>query len=138
MEDQFYLEIESHSKNEQFARMVVASYVVRLNPTVEEMEDLKTAVSEAVTNCIIHGYEEGEGKIVIEGKIVERTVTLLIRDFGKGIENVALAMSPFYTTKPDMERSGMGFTFMESFTDSLEVESHVGEGTSITLTKTFL
>jgi stage II sporulation protein AB (anti-sigma F factor) len=138
MENQFYLEIESHSQNEQFARMVVAAYVVRLNPTVEEMEDLKTAVSEAVTNCIIHGYEEREGKIVIEGKIVERTVTLLIRDFGKGIENVALAMSPFYTTKPDMERSGMGFTFMESFTDGLKVESHVGEGTSVTLTKTFL
>lgn len=138
MEDRFYLEITSDSKNEQFARVVVASYVTRLDPTVEEIEDLKAAVSEAVTNSIIHGYEDQKGIIVIEGRIQEKTVTIQIKDFGKGIENLALAMSPFYTSKPDLERSGMGFTFMESFTDQLQVESHLGEGTSVTLIKTFL
>lgn len=134
----FYLEVMSNSKNEQFVRVVVSAYIMRLDPVIDEMEDLKTAVSEAITNCIIHAYEKDEGKIVIEGDIEERTVTIKIKDFGKGICDLELAMKPFYTSKPEMERSGMGFTFMESFTDDLKVESKPQKGTTVTLVKTFL
>lgn len=133
----FYLEIMSDSRNEQFVRIVVSAYIMRLDPIVDEMEDLKTAVSEAITNCIIHAYEKDEGKIVIEGNIEERTVIIKIKDFGKGICDLALAMTPFYTSKPEMERSGMGFTFMQSFTDDLKVESKPQEGTTVTLVKIF-
>ena len=133
----FYLEVMSDSKNEQFVRVVVSAYIMRLDPVVEEMEDLKTAVSEAITNCIIHGYDNSEGKITIEGNIQNRTVTIKIKDFGKGIGDLKLAMSAFYTSKPEMERSGMGFTFMESFTDDLKVESKLQKGTTVTLIKTF-
>ena len=133
----FYLEFMSDSKNVQFVRVVVAAYIMRLDPVIEEMEDLKTAVSEAITNCIIHAYDDEKGKIVIEGKISKRTVIIKIKDYGKGIDNLKLAMSPFYTSKPEMERSGMGFTFMESFTDDLKVESQLEEGTTVTLVKTF-
>lgn len=134
----FYLEVMSDSKNEQFVRVVVSAYIMRLDPVIDEMEDLKTAVSEAITNCIIHAYEKDEGKIVIEGEIEGRTVTIKIKDFGKGICDLELAMKPFYTSKPEMERSGMGFTFMESFTDDLKVESKPQKGTTVTLVKTFL
>ena len=133
--DQMMVEFDSVSKNESFARIVVAAFVTRLDPTLEEIADIKTAVSEAVTNSIIHGYENKEGKIRIETVIVEDTVTIIIQDFGIGIENIKRAMEPMYTTKPDLERSGMGFAFMEAFMDELFVESEVGKGTKITMRK---
>ena len=129
------VEFESISRNESFARVVVAAFVSQLNPTLEEIADVKTAVSEAVTNSIIHGYENGIGTIRIETCIVEDTVTVIIRDWGKGIENIEKAMEPMYTSKPELERSGMGFAFMEAFMDELFVESKIGEGTVVTMRK---
>lgn len=133
--DQMMVEFDSVSKNESFARIAVAAFVTRLDPTLEEIADIKTAVSEAVTNSIIHGYENGEGRIRIETMIVEDTVTIIVQDSGVGIENIPKAMEPMYTTKPDLERSGMGFAFMEAFMDELFVESKVGVGTKITMRK---
>ena len=133
--DQMIVEFDSISKNESFARVVVAAFVARLDPTLEEISDIKTAVSEAVTNSVIHGYENGDGKIRIETCIVEDTVTIIITDYGVGIENVERAMEPMYTSKPELERSGMGFAFMEAFMDELFVESAPGKGTVVTMRK---
>ena len=135
-ENEMKLEFLSKSNNEAFARISVAAFASQLDPTIEELADIKTAVSEAVTNCIIHGYEERDGLISINCKIFANTILIEISDNGKGIENVDMAKEPLYTSKPDLERSGMGFTIMESFMDSMEVESIVGLGTKITLTKT--
>ena len=133
--DQMMVEFDSLSTNEGFARIAVAAFVTRLDPTLEEIADIKTAVSEAVTNSIIHGYENEIGKIRIETVIVDDTVTITIQDFGVGIENIEKAMEPMYTTKPDLERSGMGFAFMEAFMDELFVESEIKKGTKITMRK---
>ena len=133
--NQMILEFDSVSKNESFARVVVAAFVSRLNPTLEEIADIKTAVSEAVTNAIIHGYESGDGRIRIETMIVEDTVTVIVTDYGVGIKDVQKAMEPMYTSKPELERSGMGFAFMEAFMDELFVESAEGKGTVITMRK---
>lgn len=133
--DYMMVEFGSISKNESFARVVVAAFVTRLNPTLEEIADIKTAVSEAVTNSIIHGYENREGRIQIETHIVEDTVTVIVMDYGVGIANVNKAMEPLYTSKPELERSGMGFAFMEAFMDELFVESEVGKGTKVTMRK---
>lgn len=133
--NQMVVEFDSISKNESFARVVVAAFVTRLNPTLEEIADIKTAVSEAVTNSIIHGYENMDGKIRIETHIVEDTVTIIVTDYGVGIDNIDKAMEPMYTSKPELERSGMGFAFMEAFMDELFVESTVGKGTTITMRK---
>jgi len=130
------LEIESKSHNEEFARVVVAVFMTRLDPTIEEMEDVKTAVSEAVTNAVIHGYQGKEGTIEIEASICEKTLTLSIRDQGIGIPDIKKAMEPLYTSMPGGERSGMGFSFMEAFMDQVEVISKIGEGTTILLKKT--
>lgn len=129
------LELDSISSNESFARVVVAAFLTRLNPTMEEVADIKTAVSEAVTNAIIHGYRQEVHKIVIEAMVEEDIFTVSVEDFGVGIEDVKKAMEPMYTTRGDMERSGMGFVFMEAFMDSIEVESKVGQGTKVTMTK---
>ena len=129
------VEMESRSSNEQFARVVTAVFLSRMDPTVEELDDVKTAVSEAVTNCIIHGYEGGSGLIRLEAKIDGREATVRITDQGVGIADVKKAMEPLYTTKPSEERSGMGFSFMEAFMDELEVESKPGEGTTVTMKK---
>ena len=129
------LSFDSHSSNEAFARVTVAAFMTQLNPTVEEVSDVKTAVSEAVTNAIIHAYPESRGDIVMVMERVENTVTVHIRDFGVGIEDVEKSMEPLYTTLKNGERSGMGFTFMEAFTDHVEVESEPGKGTSVSLTK---
>lgn len=127
--------IDSVSENEAFARTVVAAYITKLDPTLEELADVKTAVSEAVTNCIIHGYagRHGEIEVVceIKGKLIEVSVT----DHGVGIEDVEKAMQPLYTTKPEWERSGMGFAFMEAFMDELTVHSKPGEGTQVVMKK---
>lgn len=130
------IEFESCSENEAFARTVIAAYITRLNPTLEELSDVKTAVSEAVTNCIIHGYDGGEGTIHMECSIDGREVTVKIEDYGVGIEDIDKAMEPLYTTKPEWERSGMGFAFMEAFMDELQVESVYHQGTKITMKKT--
>ena len=130
------IEFESCSENEAFARTVIAAYITRLNPTLEELSDVKTAVSEAVTNCIIHGYDGGEGTIHMECSIDGREVTVKIEDYGVGIEDIDKAMEPLYTTKPEWERSGMRFAFMEAFMDELQVESVYHQGTKITMKKT--
>ena len=129
------LELDSISSNESFARVVVAAFLTRLNPTMEEVADIKTAVSEAVTNAIIHGYRQEVHKIIIEAMVEKDVFTVSVEDFGVGIEDVKKAMEPMYTTRGDMERSGMGFVFMEAFMDSIEVESKVGQGTKVIMTK---
>lgn len=133
--NQMVVEFDSVSKNESFARIVVAAFVARLNPTMDEISDIKTAVSEAVTNSIIHGYENKCGRIRIETKIVDDIVTVIITDFGIGITDIKKAMEPMYTSKPELERSGMGFAFMEAFMDELFVESTPGMGTVVTMRK---
>jgi len=130
------LDFISKSTNESFARVAVASFVSQLDPTIEELSDIKTAVSEAVTNAIVHGYENAIGIITINVHIKERTVIIQIKDKGKGIEDVEKARQALFTTKPDMERSGMGFTIMESFMDKLTIKSVVGKGTTVTMKKT--
>ena len=129
------VEFESSSNNESFARVVVSAFVARMNPKLTEVADIKTAVSEAVTNSIIHGYENNTGRIRIETYIVEDTVTIIVKDNGVGIDNIERAMEPMYTSKPELERSGMGFAFMEAFMDELFVESKVSEGTIVTMRK---
>ena len=126
---------ESCSENEAFARTVVASYMMRLNPTMEEIADVKTAVSEAVTKCIIHGYDGKEGDIEMECIIHNKEIEITIIDYGVGIPDIEKAMEPLYTTKPEWERSGMGFAFMEAFMDELCVDSQVGQGTTIRMKK---
>lgn len=129
------LEFDSKSENESFARVAVAAFCTRLDMTVEEMADIKTAVSEAVTNCVVHGYEEKEGIIIIECCIEDNVISLTVHDDGVGIEDVSQAMEPLYTTKPEQERSGMGFSFMEAFMDELRVESRIGQGTTVYMKK---
>ena len=134
--NEMYIEFNSDSKNESFARMVIAAFVSQLDPTMEELADIKTAVSEAVTNSIIHGYQNGEGKIGMKCKLEGSTIYIEVVDKGIGIENIKQAMEPLYTSRPDLERSGMGFSFMEAFMDSLKVESAVNKGTAIYMEKT--
>ena len=131
------IEFLSKSQNESFARVAVAAFVAQLDPTIEEITDVKTAVSEAVTNSIIHGYENKDGIIKIEAMINDRELTVVVIDEGVGIDNVDLAKQPLYTSRPDLERSGMGFTVMETFMDSLDVITEKGKGTSITMKKIF-
>lgn len=140
--DRFTMEIESRSRNEAFARVVVAVFLSRLNPTMEEVEDVKTAVSEAVTNAVIHGYEGKEyledgsnALIYIEAEIQDDQLIVSITDKGRGIPNIKQAMEPMFTTDTTGERSGMGFSFMEAFMDELQVESAIGEGTKVTMKK---
>ena len=129
------LEFISISENESFARASVSAFVLKLNPTLEELSDIKTAVSEAVTNAIIHGYEKQQGMVTIRGKIEENTLFLEITDEGEGIPDIKKAMEPLYTSKPELDRSGMGFAFMEAFMDDLQVESEPGKGTRIRMKK---
>ncbi len=131
------LTILADTKNQAFARSVVAAFCTELNPTITELNDIKTAVSEAVTNCIVHAYENKnqDNKIVIEGIIEDQIITVKISDFGKGISNIEQAMQPFFTTKDGEERSGMGFTVMKTFMDSLEVYSELNKGTQIVMKK---
>ena len=134
-ENKMKLEFLSKSSNEAFARITVASFASQLDPNIEEISDIKTAVSEAVTNSIIHGYEDKIGIIKIECTLFANSIEIQISDNGKGIENIEKAKEPLYTTKPELERSGMGFTIMENFMDELKIESVVGIGTKITMKK---
>ena len=131
------LEMDSLSRNEEFARVVAAVFMSRLNPTLEEVDDVRTAVSEAVTNAVIHGYNGGEGIISmeLEADVESRRLYIWVRDTGRGIADVKKAMEPMFTTDPSGERSGMGFSFMEAFMDRLEVESVLGEGTQVMMEK---
>ncbi|MDD2972777.1 MAG: anti-sigma F factor [Lachnospiraceae bacterium] len=129
------IEFDARSENEGFARVAVAAFMSSLDPTLEEIADVKTAVSEAVTNSIIHGYEEQEGKVYIVCEMTGDVLQVSVEDQGKGIPDIEKAMEPLYTTKPEMDRSGMGFSFMEAFMDHLEVASEVGKGTRIEMWK---
>ena len=135
VENEMKVEFLSKSANEAFARITIAAFASQLDPTIEELADIKTAVSEAVTNCIIHGYENRIGIVKMEASLKENEILIEISDHGKGIENIEMAKEPLYTTKPNLERSGMGFTIMESFMDKVNVESVVGLGTKITMRK---
>lgn len=128
---------DARSVNEGLARMLVAAFMTDMNPTLEQMADVKTAVSEAVTNAIIHGYneEEGNGQVFIVCDRKGRELTVQVEDKGVGIADIEAARQPFYTTKPELERSGMGFSFMEAFMDRIEVTSAPGKGTRVTLWK---
>lgn len=134
-EEMVRLEFESRSHNEQFARVVTAVFAARLDPTVEEIEDIKTAVSEAVTNAIIHGYEKEEGIVRLILAAEEKSLTVIVEDDGVGIADIKKAMEPLYTSKPSRERSGMGFSFMEAFMDEVHVESEPGKGTRVSMVK---
>ena len=131
------LEFESRPCNESFARVSAAAFLAQLNPTVEEVADVKTAISEAVTHAMIHGYRQEKGKIQMKCvlDLEEKVFQVTVKDTGVGIENVEKAMEPMFTTRPDLERSGMGFSFMEAFMDCLEVESTVGKGTRVIMEK---
>ena len=157
MNNEMFLEFDAVSSNEGFARVAVAAFISPLNPTIEEVSDVKTAVSEAVTNAIIHGYENLEGydrrqsakaeeglsgtekkcsdNVKLHCEITGDVFHIEISDQGRGIENIEKAMEALYTTKPELERSGMGFAFMEAFMDDLEVESEVGAGTKVFMKK---
>lgn len=126
----------SKSQNEAFARVVVAAFASQLNPTLDELADIKTAVSEAVTNCIIHGYENDLGTIRIKVILRENEIEIWVQDWGKGIEDIEKARQPLWTSKPELDRSGMGFTIMENFMDRVEVESTPGKGTTVKMYKT--
>ncbi len=136
MENRMKLEFLSKSANESFARSAVAAFVSQLDPTLEELSDIKTAVSEAVTNAIVHGYNHPDGIVTICCELCHNQVTIEIEDAGCGIKDIALATQPLYTQSPDSERSGMGFTVMETFMDTMSVDSVPGQGTIVTLTKT--
>ena len=131
------LEMESLSRNEEFARVVTAVFMSRLDPTLEEVDDVKTAVSEAVTNAVIHGYRGDRGTIYLDltADMEKRTLTVAVKDCGVGIADVKHAMEPMFTTDPEGERSGMGFSFMEAFMDQVEVESEPNHGTLVTMKK---
>lgn len=133
--NRFYMEMDAVSENEAFARVCIAAFCARLDPTLEEISDIKTAVSEAVTNAIIHGYKKQGGIIHMQADIDENIVSICISDDGCGIEDVNKAMEPLYTTGALEERSGMGFTFMEIFMDYLQVDSEPGRGTRVIMKK---
>ncbi|MCI8726309.1 MAG: anti-sigma F factor [Hungatella sp.] len=133
--NRFYMEVESRSQNEEFARVVVAVFMSRMDPTLEEVDDVKTAVSEAVTNAVIHGYRNGSGIIYIESEIEGKELTVSVKDTGAGIPDIEKAMEPMYTTDTTGERSGMGFSFMEAFMDQVQVQSRPGEGTVVIMKK---
>lgn len=137
MEQQNHMQVlfDAKSENEGLARMVVTAFMAEMNPTLEQIADVKTAVSEAVTNAIIHGYNNEEESVSLCCDRDGQQLVVTVEDHGAGIENIDQAMQPFYTTKPQLERSGMGFAFMEAFMDKLEVRSKVGEGTKVVMWK---
>lgn len=135
MTNKMKLEFPANSDNERFARTVAAAFILELDPTLDEMSEIKTAISEAVTNAVIHGYANCGGTVTLEGYINGSTVEFVVKDKGAGIEDVEKAREPLYTGRPDMERSGMGFTIMETFMDSISVESAPGKGTTVRMSK---
>lgn len=137
MENRFDMEFLGISENEAFARTVVSSFASVLDPTVEELSELKTAVSEAVTNAVVHAYPEDIGNVLLSGRILGRTVYITVADSGIGIADIERAREPLFTGAPNQERSGLGFSIMESFCDEISVTSSLGEGTTVMLVKKF-
>lgn len=137
VDNYFKMTILAHTKNESFVRNVVASFCTPFNPSIEEINDVKTAISEAFTNCIVHAYSECNGEVLIDVCLMERKAIIKIEDYGRGISDIPQAMQPFYTSKPNDERSGMGFTLMQAFMNDVQVFSEVGRGTTVTMTKEF-
>ena len=137
MKNHMKLEFLSVSENEPFARNTIAAFCLSLNPTLDELSDIKTAVSEAVTNCIVHAYKGGTGTVTIECETDGNALHIQITDNGKGIEHVPRALEPFYTTLSDEERSGMGFTIMQTFMNDFRVQSKKGTGTTVFMSKYF-
>ena len=135
MKNEMTLAFDSISENEDFARVTVAAFASQLNPTLEEVADIRTAVSEAVTNAIIHGYPEGIHTIVLRVRMENQQLEVWVIDEGVGIADISRAMEPLYTSRPDLERSGMGFMFMEAFMDEVKVESSPGMGTTVYMKK---
>ena len=135
MRKEMKMEFTSQSENEGFARVAVGAFIAGLNPTVDELADIKTAVSEAVTNAIIHGYDQKEGRIWITCQVAEQDVEICVIDNGRGIADIDKAREPLFTTRPELERSGMGFTFMEAVMDEVWVASGIGQGTRVTMKK---
>ena len=135
--DYIRCEFTSRSENEALARVIVSAFLVRLDPTLEELDDVRTSVSEAVTNAIIHGYNHDAGIIYLTCELIEHTLTITVEDHGVGIVDLTQAMQPLYTSKPEEERSGMGFTMMQTFMDDLSVHSVPGEGTKVVMIKSF-
>ncbi|WP_050616779.1 anti-sigma F factor [Bacillus testis] len=136
MRNSMTLQFSAQSQNESFARVTVAAFIAQLDPTMDELTEIKTVISEAVTNSIIHGYNnDPNGVVTIEAAIEDQVVEITIRDEGEGIDDIEEARQPLFTTKPELERSGMGFTIMENFMDELDIVSHRGEGTIIRLKK---
>ena len=131
------LSVKSLSCNESFVRSTVAAFCVAANPSLDEISDIKTAVSEAITNCVVHAYPDKVGNIDIKVKLYDKKVDIAIIDYGKGIDNLKLALQPFFTTKPECERSGMGFTVMESFMDRFSVERNKSKGITVHMSKEF-
>ncbi|HBI56863.1 MAG TPA: anti-sigma F factor [Firmicutes bacterium] len=132
----FTISFPASSRNESFARVVVAAFAAQLDPTLEELNEIKTAVSEAVTNAIIHGYRDRCGEVVIACSLrQDNSLEVIVKDTGTGIDNLEQAREPLYTSRPDLERSGMGFTVMEEFMDSVSIQTQPGQGTSVTMTK---
>ena len=127
--------VKSISENESFVRSSVAAFCLPLNPTIDEITEIKTAVSEAVTNCVVHAYPEKPGDIVIKVKLENNNVNISITDYGVGIDNLEKAIEPFFTTKPEQDRSGMGFTVIESFMDSFKLERNKGKGVTVQMKK---
>ena len=134
--NQMTIIFDSRSCNEGFARVAVAAFCTQLNPTLEEVADIKTAVSEAITNSIIHGYDNQVKKIRIECRTEDKTLYVTVSDEGRGLPDIEKAMEPMFTTRPELDRSGMGFAFMEAFMDDIQVESEVGKGTIVRMKKT--
>ena len=134
-QNKMILSFSNISGNESFARATVAAFATKLDPTLEELEDIKTAVSEAVTNAIIHGYQEQQGMVHVEATLSEQSIEIIVRDQGRGIDDVDLVREATYTSRPDLERSGMGFTIMEHLMDEIEIISAVGKGTQIKMCK---
>jgi stage II sporulation protein AB (anti-sigma F factor) len=134
-DNEMHLQFRSLSQNEAFARAAVAAFITQLNPTIAEITDIRTAVSEAVTNAIVHGYANEEGTVYLDCYICGANCMISVRDEGVGIEDISKARQPFFTTKPDLERSGMGFTVMETFMEVVDVKSTPGSGTEVTLQK---
>ena len=130
------LKFLSLSENESFARSVAGCFALKLNPTVEDISDIKTAVSEAVTNCIVHGYPEKVGEITLESFIEKNVIHINVFDNGVGIDNIEQALEPFYSSKPEQERTGIGFTIMQNFMDNVQIESAKGQGTKVYMSKT--
>ena len=136
MHNEMEVRFLSLSGNEGFARATAAAFASQMNPGIEELSDIRTAVSEAVTNAIIHGYDQNrECVVTMQMEIEDDDLTVIVRDDGCGIGDIELARKPFFTSKPELERSGMGFSVMEAFMDSVEIQSEVGKGTTITMQK---